>query len=40
MIRSDQDGELNNKMAARRGKFNPCFLPGFRFAAALAGLQL
>lgn len=23
MIRSDQDGESNNKMAARRGKFNP-----------------
>jgi hypothetical protein len=23
MIRSDQDGESNNKMAARHGKFNP-----------------
>jgi hypothetical protein len=25
LIRSDQDGELNNKMAVERGEFNPCF---------------
>jgi hypothetical protein len=40
LIRSDQDGELNNKMAARRGKFNPCFiLSGCRLAASSTGLQ-
>jgi hypothetical protein len=39
LIRSDQDRELNNKMAVERGKFNPCFFPSGCRPALSRGLQ-